>query len=84
MQFDGAPGNFEKLSIRKGSGTNLTEITDYNLDKQNNLISGISLQPYDFLLVTLSNSNTTSLKTIKKPLSGAISYPNPCNSYNFV
>ena len=81
MQLNNLPVQLNILSIRKGSGAVLSNVTSYQWDQSNNNISGIVLNPYEFLLITLKKSAVPNAIN-RTELSGNIDfYPNPAKTH---
>lgn len=80
LQLNNLPANWQINSIRKGSGTVLSDVTSYQWEQSSHTISGIALTPYDFLLITIKKSATpTSIHPTE--FSNPIEfYPNPAKS----
>ena len=79
LALSNLPGNWDVSSIRKGSGTSLSKTDSYQWNS--NILSGMTLKPYDFLLITLNKSEVQSI--IKKTNNAGIIdiYPNPAHNY---
>lgn len=81
LQLSNLPANWQINSIRKGSGTVLSNVTSYQWDESNNSISGIGLNPYDFLLVSLKKSEVTDAIAVTGISKDIDFYPNPARTH---
>ncbi len=61
MELKNLPTGWKIQSIRKGSGSTLSNVGNYQFNQTTKIISGIALNPYEFLLITV-NKGTTSAR----------------------
>ncbi len=59
MELKNLPANWQIQSIRKGSGTSLSNVGTYQFNQSTKIISGIALKPYEFLLITVNKGVAT-------------------------
>jgi hypothetical protein len=81
LQLNNLPIALNTIAIRRGSGTVLSSVDSYQWDKINNTISGIALNPYEFLLITIKKSDVLTTVNHKSEFFKNIDfYPNPAKT----
>ena len=77
IKFSNIPTNWREIEIKKGSGTNLTNLENLIFDETNSSINIGTLEANSFLAITLSGSILNAKEYLVNDFE---LYPNPANS----
>ncbi len=84
LQLSNLPGEWKIMSVRKGSGTTLNNIESYQWDTNNGLFSGVTLKPYDFLLMILNKDEIQNISKEMRLEEDVNFYPNPAKDRVYI